>query len=74
MIAATSLGLGSCYVGFGAIVKSNAEVVKALEITDDERIFGPILIGYPKTNLSAPAVNAIAILAPKKKESVIKWI
>ena len=74
MIAATSLGLGSCYVGFGAMVKGNADVVKALEITGDERIFGPILLGYPKTNPSELAVNAMATLAPKKKEPVIKWI
>jgi nitroreductase len=48
MIAATSLGLGSCYVGFGAMVKGNAEVVQALELTEGERIYGPILLGYPK--------------------------
>jgi nitroreductase len=48
MIAATALGLGSCYVGFGAMVKGNSEIVKALELTDGERIYGPILLGYPK--------------------------
>ena len=74
MIAATSLGLGSCYVGFGAMVKGNADVVQALELADDERIHGPILIGYPKANPSAQAVSAMASLAPKKKEPVIKWI
>ncbi len=48
MLAATSLGLGSCYTGFGAMVKGDAEVVQALELTDGERIYGPILLGYPK--------------------------
>ncbi len=48
MLTATSLGLGSCYVGFGAMVKGNAEVVQALELKDGERIYGPILLGYPK--------------------------
>ncbi len=48
MLAATALGLGSCYVGFGMMVKGNAEVVQALELTDDERIYGPIVLGYPK--------------------------
>ena len=48
MLAATSLGLGSCYTGFGMMVKGNADVVKALELTDGERIYGPILLGYPK--------------------------
>ena len=31
MIDAQSFDLGSCYVGFGAMVKGNAYVVKALE-------------------------------------------
>jgi nitroreductase len=69
MIAATSLGLGSCYVGFGAMVKSNPDVVQALELKDDERIYGPIVLGYPKDE---PA--ALASVRPKKKEAVIKWI
>jgi len=69
MIAATSLGLGSCYVGFGAMVTGNAEVVQTLELKDDERICGPILIGYPKDEPSA-----LASIRPNKKEPAIKWI
>jgi nitroreductase len=48
MLAARSLGLGSCYTGFGSMVKGNADVVQALELTEGERIYGPILLGYPK--------------------------
>jgi nitroreductase len=48
MIAATSLGLGSCYVGVGAMVKGDADVVKALDLKEGERIYGPIVLGYPK--------------------------
>lgn len=48
MLAARSLGLGSGYTGFGAMVKGDADVVQALELTDGERIYGPILLGYPK--------------------------
>jgi len=69
MIAATSFGLGSCYVGFGAMVTGNADVVQALELKDDERIYGPILLGYPKDEPSA-----LASIRPKKKEPMIKWI
>ena len=70
ILTATSLGLGSCYTGFGAMVKGDADVVKALELTDGERIYGPILLGYPKD-------------APEKRfmdqhdtyvEPTIKWI
>ncbi len=69
MIAATSFGLGSCYVGFGAMVTGNAEVVQALELKDKERIYGPILLGYSKEEPST-----LASIRPKKKDPVIKWI
>ena len=68
MLAAYSLGLGSCYVGFGSYVKGNPEVAQALELKENERIYGPILLGYPK---ETPEANA---LRWKKKEPVVKWI
>ena len=74
MLAATSLGLGSCYVGFGAMVTGNADVVQTLELTEDEQIYGPILLGYPKDDPNARVANGLASLAPKKKEPMIKWI
>jgi nitroreductase len=67
IIAATSLGLGSCYVGFGAMVKGDADVVEALELTDDEGIYGPILLGYPKDEPST-----LASIRPKKKEPILE--
>ena len=69
MLAATSLGLGSCYTGFGANVKGDADVVQALELKDNERIYGPILLGYPKDEPST-----LASIRPKKKDPIIKWI
>jgi len=74
MIAAQSLGLGSCYVGFGAMVKGNADVVQALELKDDEAIYGPVLLGYPKVNPSAALANALGRIGPNKKQPVVKWI
>jgi nitroreductase len=74
MIAAQSLGLGSCYVGFGAMVKGNAEVVQAFELKEDEGIFGPILIGYQKADPSPAVSAALKTLQPIKKDPVTKWI
>ena len=74
MIAASSLGLGSCYVGFGAMVKGNPEVVKGLELTENEQIYGPILIGYPKADLSPEVAKALKTIGPNKKEPTTKWI
>jgi len=68
MLAAVSLGLGSCYVGFGSMVKGDPDVVQALELKDDERIYGPILLGYPKGE------DVLAFVRQKKKEPMVKWI
>jgi nitroreductase len=70
MLAATSLGLGSCYVGFGMMVAGNAEIVQALELTDGERIYGPILLGYPKDD---PNVSFMDMHDSYVKPT-IKWI
>jgi nitroreductase len=68
MLAAHSLGLGSCYVGFGAMIKGNADAVESLELTEDEQIYGPIVVGYPK---DIPEGRA---MLSEKKAPVIKWI
>ena len=64
MLAAYSLGLGSCWVGFGAMVTNDEEIRNILELKEDEKIFGPILLGYPK---SYPE-------HPPKREPKVKWI
>jgi len=74
MLAAVSLGLGSCYAGFGAMVTQNADVVQALELKEGERIYGPILLGYPKVDPSEKQVSILAELRSQKKEPMIKWI
>lgn len=68
MIAAQSLGLGSCYVGFGSLVKGDAEIKQTLELMDNERIYGPIVLGYPKDIPEARAMLS------KKEKPKVKWI
>jgi len=70
MLAATSLGLGSCYVGFGSMVTGNAEVTQALELTEKERIYGPILLGYPKDDPNVCFMDMHSTYI----EPQIKWI
>lgn len=74
MLAAVSLGLGSCYDGFGAMITHNPEIVQALELKEGERIYGPILLGYPKLNPSESQIRTFAELRQKKKEPIIKWV
>ena len=67
MLAATSLGLGSCYVGFGALITHNDELVQVLGLNEDERIYGPILLGYPQEKDELLKLNI------HKKDPIIKW-
>ena len=64
MLSAYSLGLGSCWVHLGSLVTDNEEIKKELELTSDEKIYGPIIIGYAQKFPEPP---------PKKKPRV-KWI
>jgi nitroreductase len=64
MLAAYSLGLGSCYVHFGSLVTDNEEIRKELELSEDEKIYGPIIIGYTQ-KFPEP---------PPKNEPRVKWI
>jgi nitroreductase len=64
MLAAYSLGLGSCWVGFGSMVTEDAEVRNLLELNEDEALFGPILLGYPKEYPDRPP----------KRDSKVTWI
>jgi len=64
MLAAYSLGLGSCWVHFGSLVTDDEEIRRALELSEDEKIYGPIIIGYPQKYPEPPP----------KKEPNIKWI
>ena len=64
MLVATALGLGRCIVGFGSLVTGDEENVEALELKDNEKIYGPIVVGYPE----------IVPEPPPKKPPVVKWI
>jgi len=64
MLAAHSLGLGSCWVGFGAMVTEEPDVRSLLDLQEGDAIFGPILLGYPKGETQRPP----------KKEPKVKWI
>ena len=74
MLAAVSLDLGSCYDGFGGMVTHNPEIVDKLELKEGERIYGPVLLGYPKADPSELQVSTLAELRQEKKDPIIKWI
>ena len=65
MLAAWSLGIGSCWVGFGQMALTDEKVKEALELKENEKVFGPILLGYPTEG---------EMHTPEKKAPVVKWI
>lgn len=65
MLAAHSLGIGSCWVFIGQLPLDNEEVQKALELQEGEKVYGPIVLGYPKDGFPE---------TPVKKEPVVKWL
>lgn len=65
MLAARSLGLGSCWVHFGSLVCDEPEVKQMLELKEGENVYGPVIFGYPKGDFPK---------APPKKGPVVKWI
>lgn len=64
MLAAHALGLGSCWVGFGAMVTEDPAVRALLDLKEGDEIYGPILLGYPQ---SEPP-------RPPKKDPRVKWV
>ncbi len=65
MIAAKSVGIGSCRVYFGQLVLDDPGVREKLEIRKEEKVYGPILLGHPRENLPERA---------PKKDPLVKWI
>ncbi len=64
MLAAYSLGLGTCWVGFGAMAVDEPEVRALLDLKEGDEVFGPILLGYPRGEPQRP----------QKKGPKVKWV
>ena len=64
MLAGYSMGLGSCWVHFGSLVTHVPEIKETLGLSDTEKIFGPIIVGYPQDFPQSP----------EKKAPLTKWI
>ena len=58
LLAAHSLGLGSCMIGFAVeAIKRDKHIRQMLEIPDDEIIYGVIALGYPAEKYQKTALR-----------------
>lgn len=66
MLAAQSLGIGSCWIGLAAGLGNDMEFLKEVGVPEGHKLIAPLIFGYPaKENQRAPVRNA---------DVVLKWI
>jgi F420 biosynthesis protein FbiB-like protein len=63
MLAAQSLGIGSCWIGFGLSLDSDQDTRQELSVPEGYRLMVPLIFGYPvKVSQTAPSRNEDVIL------------
>ena len=67
MLAAHSLGLGSCWIGFASALGFNKELLEQIGIPKDHHISAAIIFGYPNEEIKRPSIRKI-------QSDIIKWI
>ncbi|MDQ2084947.1 nitroreductase family protein [Herbivorax sp. ANBcel31] len=65
MLAARSLKIGSCWLGFATMAVDDNFKASVLKLEEDEVVFGPIAFGYPLKEFPQ---------APEKKEVIVDWV
>lgn len=58
MLAAHSLGIGSCWIGFASPLQQAPELMKDLNVPADHRLIAPLIFGYPKKSEMRPSARA----------------
>lgn len=64
MLAAHSLGIGSCWIGGASVIQQSEELMAELKIPQNYKIVAPLIFGYPG---AMPPT-------PEKREPVIFWM
>ena len=66
MLAARSLGIGSCWIGLASPLGTDPEFRKEIGVPDNHTLIAPLIFGYPlKEYTRAP---------PRDNEVLLKWI
>ena len=63
MLAARSLGIGSCWVGLASILGSDKDLMREIGAPEDHRLMSQLIFGYPTgKELPAPERNTDVII------------
>lgn len=66
LIAAQSLGIGSCWIGLGMSLGSDQNTLAKLDVPEGYRLMMPLIFGYP--------VKDTQTVAARDEEVIFKWI
>jgi nitroreductase len=66
LIAARSLGIGSCWIGLGMPLGSDQNTLAELNVPEGYRLMVPLIFGYPAKDTETPP--------PRDGEVIFKWI
>jgi len=64
-LAAKSLGVGSCWIGFGMVLGKSKQARKELGIPDNFDISAVLIFGYPLKDKK---------IIPKREPKILKWL
>ncbi|MFH0859684.1 MAG: nitroreductase family protein [Candidatus Altiarchaeota archaeon] len=63
-LAAHSMGLGSCYIGFATSLNNDKDVLRELEVPKGHEIIAPLIFGYPDE----------AKDKPDRRPKIVRWL
>jgi len=66
LIAARSLGIGSCWIGFGMPLGSDQNTLAELDVPEGYRLMVPLIFGYPVKDSETPP--------PRDADVIFKWV
>lgn len=67
MLAAHSLDLGSCWIGFASVLGMRKEILKKIGVPDNYHIAAALIFGHPKEKSKKPSIR-------KVESDIINWI
>ena len=67
MLAAHSLGIGSCWIGFASVLGLKKEMMRKIGVPDKHHISAAIVFGYPKEKPGRASIRKVG-------SDIINWI